>query len=77
MQQERKEALAMLDSWALDPRSGLPEELFLFVSRLVPMVNVDLFISDDQGRVLLTWRDDEIFGAGWHVPGHDPLQGNR
>jgi ADP-ribose pyrophosphatase YjhB (NUDIX family) len=33
------------------------------------MVNVDLFISDDQGRVLLTWRDDEIFGAGWHVPG--------
>jgi colanic acid biosynthesis protein WcaH len=33
------------------------------------MVNVDLFISDDQGRVLLTWRDDEIFGAGWHIPG--------
>ncbi len=59
----------MLDSWALDPNGGLPEELFLFVSRLVPMVNVDLFISDDQGRVLLTWRDDEIFGAGWHIPG--------
>jgi hypothetical protein len=30
---------------------------------LVPMINVDLFISDDQGRLLLTWRDDEIFGA--------------
>ena len=59
----------MLDSWALDPRGGLPEELFLFISRLVPMINVDLFISDDQGRVLLTWRDDAIFGAGWHIPG--------
>jgi colanic acid biosynthesis protein WcaH len=69
MRQEHNEALAVLDSWALDPRGGLPEELFMFVSRLVPMVNVDLFISDDQGRVLLTWRDDEIFGAGWHVPG--------
>jgi colanic acid biosynthesis protein WcaH len=69
MQQQFKEALALLDTWALDPGRGLPEELFLFVSRLVPMVNVDLFISDDEGRVLLTWRDDEIFGAGWHVPG--------
>lgn len=59
----------MLDSWAPDPRAGLPYELFLFISRLVPMVNVDLLISDDQGRVLLTWRDDEIHGAGWHVPG--------
>ena len=63
MRQEHSEALAVLDSWALDPRGGLPEELFLFISRLVPMINVDLFISDDQGRVLLTWRDDEIFGA--------------
>ena len=36
---------------------------------MVPMVNVDLFITDDDGRVLLTWRDDEIYGAGWHVPG--------
>ena len=59
----------MLDSWAANPGAGLPEELFLFISRLVPMVNVDLLISDDQGRKLLTWRDDEIFGAGWHVPG--------
>jgi colanic acid biosynthesis protein WcaH len=22
-----------------------------------------------KGRTLLTWRDDESFGAGWHVPG--------
>jgi colanic acid biosynthesis protein WcaH len=74
MHRDRERAFAVLDSWALDswasdPGAGLPEELFLFVSRLVPMVNVDLLISDDQGRILLTWRDDEIFGAGWHVPG--------
>jgi ADP-ribose pyrophosphatase YjhB (NUDIX family) len=69
MQRDREEAFAVLDSWAANPGVGLPEELFLFVSRLLPMINVDLLISDDQGRRLLTWRDDEIFGAGWHVPG--------
>src|SRR2546425_13357634 len=69
MHPDHEAALAILNSWAADPRTGLPYELFLFVSRLVPMVNVDLLISDDQGRILLTWRDDEIHGAGWHVPG--------
>src|SRR5258706_16121650 len=69
MQREHEEALAILEAWAPDPSTGLPYELFLFISRLVPMVNVDLLISDEQGRVLLTWRDDEIHGTGWHVPG--------
>ena len=69
MQPEHERALDMLEAWAPDPSAGLPYELFLFISRLVPMVNVDLLISDEQGRVLLTWRDDEIHGTGWHVPG--------
>jgi ADP-ribose pyrophosphatase YjhB (NUDIX family) len=64
-----EEALATLEAWASDPGTGLPYELFLFISRLVPMVNVDLLISDNQDRLLLTWRDDEIHGTGWHVPG--------
>jgi ADP-ribose pyrophosphatase YjhB (NUDIX family) len=68
MHRDHQEALAMLNAWASDPSTGLPYELFLFISRLVPMVNVDLFISHDQGRIL-TWRDDEIHGAGWHIPG--------
>lgn len=51
------------------PRQDLPEEVFLLVSRLTPMVNVDLLIQDDCGRTLLIWRDDEHFGAGWHLPG--------
>jgi ADP-ribose pyrophosphatase YjhB (NUDIX family) len=52
-----------------DPRGGLPEEVFRFVSRITPLINVDLLIKDDRSRTLLTWRDDERFGSGWHVPG--------
>jgi colanic acid biosynthesis protein WcaH len=51
-----------------DPRQGLPEDVFLFVSRITPLINVDLLIQDDRSRTLLTWRDDD-FGPGWHVPG--------
>ncbi|MEI9976098.1 MAG: NUDIX hydrolase [Ignavibacteriota bacterium] len=69
MQREQAEALAILESWASNPTAGLPYELFLFISRVVPMVNVDLLIRDERGRILLTWRDDEIYGSGWHVPG--------
>ena len=59
----------MLDAWVSNPSDGLPEELFLFLSRFVPMVNVDLLIRDNDGRTLLTWRQDDTYGAGWHVPG--------
>jgi ADP-ribose pyrophosphatase YjhB (NUDIX family) len=50
-------------------QGDLPEDLFLLISRLIPMANVDLLIKDNQNRTLLTWRDDEIYGAGWHLPG--------
>lgn len=53
----------------IDPKSGLPEELFLFVGRVTPLVNVDLLIQDERRRTLLTWRSDRSFGPGWHVPG--------
>ncbi len=62
-------ALQTLESAIDDPRKGLPEEIFLFLSRITPLPNVDLLIQDEQGRTLLTWRDDEFYGAGWHVPG--------
>jgi colanic acid biosynthesis protein WcaH len=52
-----------------DARTGLPEDVFLLVSRLTPLINVDLLIQDDDSRTLLTWREDEYFGTGWHVPG--------
>lgn len=52
-----------------DPTQGLPEEVFLYVSQITPLVNVDLLIRDEVNGVLLTWRDDDYYDAGWHVPG--------
>ena len=63
------EAIAALEHSVGNARRGLPEEVFLFISRLTPMVNVDLLIKDKQRGTLLTWRDDEHFGPGWHIPG--------
>ena len=53
----------------LDGRKGLPEKVFLAVSSILPIANVDLLILDDENRVLLSWRDDKYFGQGWHLPG--------
>jgi colanic acid biosynthesis protein WcaH len=52
-----------------DPSAGLPDKVFRLISQLTPLVNVDLLIQDDRRGTLLTWRDDELFGSGWHVPG--------
>ena len=51
------------------PEEGLGKELFLQVSSLVPIVNVDLLVYNDKGQFLLTWRDDPHCGTGWHIPG--------
>lgn len=48
---------------------GLPEDVFLEISALVPIPNVDLFILDEEERLLLTRREDKFFGKGWHLPG--------
>lgn len=47
----------------------LGKELFEAITTLTPIVNVDLLIKDESGRILLSWRDDEGCGKGWHVPG--------
>lgn len=64
-----RQAIEFLEKQISNPSQGLPEEVFLFVSRLTPMVNVDLLIKDEKGRTLLSWRDDEYAGTGWHLPG--------
>lgn len=63
------EAAKIMVGHISDPTKGLPEEAFLLVSRLTPMVNVDLLIKDENGRTLLSWRNDSFGPAGWHVPG--------
>jgi len=62
-------SIRQLESHIGTPADGWPEELFLFVSRITPLVNVDLLIRDARGRTLLTWRSDRFYGPGWHVPG--------
>ena len=50
-------------------REGLPEDVFLLVSQLTPLVNVELLIKDEEKGTLLTWRHDEFYGPAWHLPG--------
>jgi len=64
-----KKAIEFLDKQIINPFLGLPEDIFFFVSRTTPLVNVDLLIKDENGRMLLSWRDDKFVGKGWHVPG--------
>ncbi len=64
-----KEALEVVEQAAGNAKSGLPEEVFCTLTRLTPMINVDLLIQDERSRTLLTWRADAWFPAGWHIPG--------
>ena len=58
-----------MSSLGINPQDGLGEELFLFVSSLAPIVNVDLLVFNTSGEFLLTRRNDPHCGVGWHVPG--------
>jgi len=53
----------------VDPTKGLPEDLFIFSTTLVPIVNIDLFVTNEKHQLLLSWRDDIYHGIGWHIPG--------
>ncbi len=64
-----KDALEIVEQAAGNANSGLPEEVFRTLTRLTPMINVDLLVKDSRGRTLLTWRADSWFPAGWHIPG--------
>jgi colanic acid biosynthesis protein WcaH len=63
------EAIEILEKQIKNPLVGLPDEIFYFISKLTPMVNVDLLIKDEKGRTLLAWRDDQFSKQGWHLPG--------
>lgn len=64
-----KEAVKFLEKQVPDPSKGLPDEVFFYISKTTPLVNIDLLIKDENGRTLLSWRDDEYSGKGWHIPG--------
>ncbi len=67
--QTTQEIIDFLEGRIPDSTKGLPEDIFLFISRTTPLINVDLLVKDENGRTLLAWRDDPIHGKGWHVPG--------
>ena len=56
------DAVQILVDAVPDPNTGLPDEIFYYISRTTPFINVDLLIKDAQGRTLLAWRDDEHAG---------------
>ena len=62
-------AIHKIEKQIHNPKQGLPEEIFLFATRITPMINVDLLIKDYNGNTLLTWRDDGYHKPGWHIPG--------
>ena len=62
-------AVAILDGAVPNPTEGLPDDVFYYISRTTPLINVDLLIKDETGRTLLAWRNDQYCGAGWHIPG--------
>ena len=51
------------------PQDGLPDHLFKYVSSITPIINVDLLIHNPKKGIILSWRSDEFYGPGWHVPG--------
>lgn len=63
------DAISILDKNVDNPTEGLPDEIFYYISRTTPLINVDLLIKDKVGRTLLAWRDDKYAGKGWHIPG--------
>jgi len=66
---EIKKVINLLESSIKNSSQGLPEDIFLFVSRITPMVNVDLLIKNEQNQTLLTWREDGYYPPSWHIPG--------
>ena len=52
-----------------NPKKGLDLDFFYLISSLTPMINVDILIKNANNETLLTWREDDYYGPGWHIPG--------
>ena len=61
--------IKILESEINNATIKLPEHIFLFISKITPLVNTDLMIKDETGRILLSWRQDKYTEVGWHFPG--------
>lgn len=66
---EQRQAVELLRQAKIDTDAGMPEELFLLVSSLVPLPNVDLLVVNQQNQLLLSRRCDPYYPKSWHIPG--------
>ena len=65
-----KQLIKKLESKISNPKKGLPKDIFLFLSRISPLINVDLLIKEKKRGTILIWRKKgEKYKVGWHVPG--------
>lgn len=64
-----KKAVKVIEDCLIDPDKGLSPDLFRLVSRITPLVNVDLLVQDETLGTLLSWRPRGNYKPGWHVPG--------
>ncbi len=62
-------AIQTLRGARLDTEKGMPQALFLLISALTPIPNVDLLVTNEKNQILLSWRDDPFFEKSWHIPG--------
>lgn len=63
------DAIDLLRSAQINTNYGMREDLFLLVSGLVPLPNVDLLVVNEKNQLLLSWREDGFFENSWHIPG--------
>ncbi|MDA9688791.1 NUDIX domain-containing protein [Betaproteobacteria bacterium] len=61
--------ISTLEQHIKNPEDGLPDDIFYFIGRNTPYVNIDLVVRDSEANILLIWRDDQHYGPGWHLPG--------
>ena len=63
------ELKAKMSELGIYAEAGLGKDLFVFISSLTPIVNVDLLVYNSKGQFILSRRNDAHCGIGWHVPG--------
>jgi len=64
-----KKNIHEIESCVSNPNKGLLDDIFYFIGRMTPYINVDLLIKCPKRGLLLSWRDDDYAGRGWHIPG--------
>lgn len=69
LNEEQKNAVRLLRGAELDASGGLDEELFLMITALTPIPNVDLLIENSRHQILLARRNDPYYDKSWHIPG--------